>query len=81
MSHEEYKAAREQLGLTQAGLAARLGLPRTAIVKREAGDQRITEEAALALRALSPARARRSGGSDAMMCREGRAAGQHTPEM
>ncbi len=54
MSPAEYRAHREKLGLTQAGLAARLGLPRTAIVKREAGDQRITEEAALALRALKP---------------------------
>ncbi len=65
MSPTDYKAHREKLGLTQAGLAARLGLPRTAIVKREAGDQRITKEAALALRALTPARAKRSGGSNA----------------
>ena len=56
MSPADYKAAREKLGLTQAGLAARLVLPRTAIVKREAGDQRITEEAALALRALDALR-------------------------
>jgi DNA-binding XRE family transcriptional regulator len=69
VSPDDYKAHREKLGLTQAGLAARLGLPRTAIVKREAGDQRITEEAALALRALSPARARRSGGSNAEITR------------
>lgn len=64
MSPAEYKAHREKLGFTQAGLAARLGLPRTAIVKREAGDQRITEEAALALRALSPEKRKRSGGSN-----------------
>lgn len=57
MSPAEYKATREKLGLTQAGLAARLGLTRTAVVKREAGDQRITEEAALAIRALKPRRA------------------------
>lgn len=71
MSPADYKATREKLGLTQAGLAARLGLPRTAIVKREAGDQRITEEAALALRALSPARARRSGRSNAVVSNTG----------
>jgi len=66
MSPTEYKAHREKLGLTQAGLAARLGLPRTAIVKREAGDQRITEEAALALRALKPPKTKNApGGSNA----------------
>lgn len=53
MTPPEYKAHRKKLGFTQAGLAARIGLPRTAIVKREAGAQRITEEATLALRALS----------------------------
>ena len=64
MSPEQYRAHREQLGLTQAGLAALLGVPREAIVRREAGTQRITEEAAIALRALprppaKPSRARR----------------------
>lgn len=52
MTPAEYRTHREQLGLTQAGLAALLGLPREAIVRREAGTQRITEEAAIALRAL-----------------------------
>lgn len=65
MSPAEYRAHREKLGLTQAGLAACLGLPRTAIVKREAGDQRITEEAALALRAIHrPKKDKASGGSN-----------------
>lgn len=56
MSPAEYRSHREKLGLTQAGLAARLGIPREAVVRREAGTQRITEEAAIALRALKPAK-------------------------
>lgn len=52
MSPEQYRKHREQLGLTQAGLARVLGLPREAIVRREGGTQRITKEAAIALRAL-----------------------------
>lgn len=52
MSPEQYRKHREQLGLTQAGLAALLGLAREAIVRREAGTQRITEEAAIALRSF-----------------------------
>lgn len=60
MSPEEYKAQRGKLGLTQAGLAALLGIPREAVVRREAGTQRITEEAAIALRALRPAKTKRA---------------------
>jgi DNA-binding XRE family transcriptional regulator len=52
MSPDEYRKHREQLGLTQAGLAALLGIPRTAVVKRESGVQRISEEASIALRSL-----------------------------
>lgn len=52
MSPAQYRTERTQLGLTQAGLAARLGLAREAIVRREAGTQRITEEAAIALRSF-----------------------------
>ena len=52
MSPAQYKAKREQLGLTQAGLAALLGIPREAVVRRETGTQRITEEAAIALRSF-----------------------------
>ena len=43
MSPAGYRSHREQLGLTQAGLALLLGIP------REAGTQRITTEAELAL--------------------------------
>lgn len=60
MSPAEYRARREKLGLTQAGLSARLGLPRTAIVKREAGDQRITHEAALAISSLRPTKTKKA---------------------
>ena len=52
MSPAQYKAKREQLGLTQAGLAAVLGVTRKTINARENG-AKITEEAALAIRSLS----------------------------
>lgn len=52
MNPEQYRKHREHLGLTQAKLAAWLGLPREAIVRREAGTQRITEESAIALRSF-----------------------------
>lgn len=52
MTPAEYKTLREKLGLTQAGLAARLGVTRKTINARENG-AKITEEAALAIRALS----------------------------
>jgi len=52
MSPDDYKKHREQLGLTQAGLAALLGVPRTSISRRESGQLRITEEAVLAIRQL-----------------------------
>jgi plasmid maintenance system antidote protein VapI len=52
MSPSEYKTNREQLRLTQAGLASRLGVPRESISRRETGRQRITEEMALAMRQL-----------------------------
>lgn len=53
MTPTEYKAIREKLGLTQAGLAARLGVTRKTVNSRETGATRITEEAALAIRSLS----------------------------
>ena len=37
MSPEKYKALRVALGFTQAELAEKLGIPREAIVRREAG--------------------------------------------
>jgi len=49
---EQYKAARERLG-TQAEVAARLQVSRVTVAKRETGAMVITEEAALALCALS----------------------------
>jgi DNA-binding XRE family transcriptional regulator len=52
MSPEEYKSIREKLALTQAGLAARLGVTRKTINARETGATRIVKEAALAALAL-----------------------------
>lgn len=52
MTPDQYRAARLALNFTQADLAEQLGLPREAIVRREAGTQRITAEAEIALRAL-----------------------------
>lgn len=53
MTPAEYKSLREKLGLTQAGLAACLGVTRKTVNSRETEAVRITEEAALAIRALS----------------------------
>lgn len=52
MSPEEYKALRGKLSLTQAELAARLGITRKTINRREAGEATITTEAELAIRSL-----------------------------
>lgn len=52
MTATEYKALREKIGLTQAGLASRLGVTRKTINARENG-AKITEQAALALRMLA----------------------------
>lgn len=52
MTSTEYKSIREKLGLTQAALAARLGVTRKTINARENG-AKIMEEAALAIRSLS----------------------------
>ena len=54
MSPDQYKAIREKLGLTQAGLAARLGVTRKTINSRETGATRITKEAAMAIKTLKP---------------------------
>ena len=53
MNPEQYKAKREKLGLTQAGLAARLGVTRKTINSRETGATRITREAEYAILFLS----------------------------
>lgn len=55
MTAPEYKALREQLGLTQAGLAARLGVSLRTIANRESGVHPISHEAAVAIRSLSAA--------------------------
>ena len=52
MTPVEYKALRCKLGLTQAGLAAVLGVTRKTINARENG-AKITEEARLAILSLS----------------------------
>jgi DNA-binding XRE family transcriptional regulator len=52
MTGPQYRSMRIKLGLTQAGLAARLGVTRETITRRETGAATITEEAAIALRAL-----------------------------
>lgn len=52
MTPTQYRKERTQRGLTQAALAALLGVPREAVVRREAGTQPIIAEAAMALRSL-----------------------------
>jgi DNA-binding XRE family transcriptional regulator len=65
MTATEYKATRKRLGMTQAALAAALGVSRKAINEREAGGT-ITREAAMALELLalrSPKKSRKSENS------------------
>lgn len=52
MTPSQYRKERTQRGLTQAALAALLGVPREAVVRREAGTQPIIDEAAMALLSL-----------------------------
>lgn len=52
MTTAEYKEIRKKLALTQGGLADRLGVTRKTINARETGATQITQEAALAIRAL-----------------------------
>ena len=54
MTPAEYKKERQRRGLTQAGLAALLGLTRETVNRREKNHDKITEEAALALKSLPP---------------------------
>ena len=61
MTAAEYKAAREKLNLTQAGLAALLGVTRETVTRREQG-AKITDEAALAIASLVAARVDESEG-------------------
>lgn len=53
MTPAEYKALREKLGLTQAELAARLGVTRKTVNSRERSPKRISAEAAMAIRSLN----------------------------
>ena len=52
MTSAEYKQERRKRSLTQAALAALLGIARETVSRRENGKQQITEEAALALRSI-----------------------------
>ena len=63
MSPTQYKAKREQLGLRQAGLASLLEVTRETVNRRESGEQPITQEAALAISSLRPAKTKRAAGT------------------
>lgn len=52
MSPAEYKQERQQRGLTQAALAALLGVRQSTISDRERGRREITQEAKLAILSL-----------------------------
>ena len=52
MTPAEYKSERKKRG-TQKEVAARLGVCKLTIVRREAAQTPVSEEAALAIRALS----------------------------
>ena len=55
MDATEYKSTRIQLGLSQAGLAALLGVSLRTIANRESGVHPISHEAAVAIRSLAAA--------------------------
>jgi len=61
MSPAQYRKERTQRGLTQSALAALLGVPREAVVRREAGTQPIIAEAALALLSLPKTKTAKTG--------------------
>lgn len=52
MTPDQYRAHRNQLGLTQAGLAHLLQIARETVARRENGSQKIGVEAKLAMTAL-----------------------------
>jgi transcriptional regulator with XRE-family HTH domain len=58
MNGREYKAARKARGLTQAELAARVGLDPQTISRRERSELPITKEAELAVLSLPKKRKR-----------------------
>ena len=61
MTPIQYRAHREQLGLTQARLADILGIAREAVVRRESGKQPISEEMSIAIRSLNPENGKKGG--------------------
>lgn len=52
MTPAQLRSAREKLGLTQAGLAEKLGVNRTTVARWETGVLEIPQMAALAVRHL-----------------------------
>ena len=52
MERRAYTEIRKELGLSQTALAKRLEVSRETVNKRESGTNRITEEAALAIKSL-----------------------------
>lgn len=55
MDATQYKETRERLGLTQAGLAALMGVSLRTIANRESGVHPISHEAEVAIRSLAAA--------------------------
>jgi len=52
MNREDYRARRQQLGLTQEQFSELLGVGRDTVIAREAGKSRLINEHELALEAL-----------------------------
>lgn len=63
MTAAEYKATRECIG-TQAEVAAKLGVNRVTVAKRENGTMTITGEAVLAIQSLRRPRGKRKSEND-----------------
>jgi predicted transcriptional regulator len=60
MTSEQYKQERVRRGLSVMQLAEKLGVHWVTVYKREAGVHRVSEEAAVAIRALPVPRARKA---------------------
>jgi DNA-binding transcriptional regulator YiaG len=58
MEPEEVRAIRKRLGLTQAALAAKLGVQREAVARWEIGTRPVTGPVALAIRSLKKSKRR-----------------------
>ena len=76
MTPSQYRKERTQRGLTQAALAALLGVPREAVVRREAGTQPIIEEAALALLSLPKTKPAKTGKATSRCASSGKRSGR-----